>query len=55
MVHSTGTYGGFISVLDVNITENANNWTLFQYFPCETGTTQLFRVSLFIILIFIQK
>ena len=55
MVHSTGTYGGFISVLDVNITGYANNWTLFQYFPCDTGIMQLFRVSLFIILFLIQK
>ena len=40
--------------MDVNITENANSWTLFQYFPCDTGITQLFRVSLIIILVFIQ-
>ena len=47
MVYSTGTYGGFISELDVNITEDASNWTLFQYSPCSDESLELFRVSFF--------
>ena len=47
MVYSTGTYGGFISELDVNITEDASNWTLFQYSPCSDESSELFRVSFF--------
>ena len=47
MVYSTGTYGGFISELDVNITGDASNWTLFQYSPCSDESSELFRVSFF--------
>ena len=46
MVYSTGTYGVSISNLDASIDENAADWTLFEYSPCDTETTQLFRVSL---------
>ena len=34
-----------MSTIDVKITENANNWTLFRHFPCDNKNQQLFRVS----------
>ena len=54
MVYSTGTYGGFISELDVNITGDASNWTLFQYSPCSDESLEMFRVSTSINLAFLS-